>query len=704
MLKIRYLACVNKGKVPSKKVGSLFKKGGGPIIGLFYKPYSGICSMHDQKLLTPSSAVRPVRAELADTFLLEGETALVQGDLDKGTDCFESALKLDPENPKLHFAQGLSLFDFASRRGDEKILALACKRFKAATSRAPRYFEAWQAWGSALCLLGQATNKHHYFKEAKEKLTTALSLSQNQGKEALSELYWDLGVVYSKIAERSLEALDWHQSIQAFELAHSFDERLSADFWRDFGSSCLQFSKQLCDNKLLIKAIQCLKKATTLEPKGASHFHTLGLAMQQLYEETHDEDHFAQSSSYLQSAVELQPLDPLLLLDWARLLCGTVGSSPSLKRLRLCIEKCHAAFNLDPSNPLILALWGEALSLLGEKSDRLDLLLTAEDKLIQALEKEGSNPEIFYSYGICMQAFGRYFDDADYYYQAIEKFQEGLSLDRTHGTLWHAIASVYAFLGERTESEEELTLSLRFFQKALSNTPSTYTLFEYARALSILGEIYEQESYLEQALAQFERLWILQKNALYLHPHWLERYATTLDLLGGYNDEEFYYHKAIETYSSLLLVDPESSSVHHHMGLALSHLAELTGETTHFHRAVHHYRLSLKHQEENDVILIDWATTLMSLACQSYDSAEADQLYRDAEYKLMQALNLGNLHTYYSLACLYSLTGECDQGIYYLKRAHKAEALPALQELLDDAWLDNVRSTSAFQELLNRID
>lgn len=660
----------------------------------------------EQQHVTSSSEsfVRPIRADLADAFLLEGETALLQGDLFKGTSCFESALKLDPENPKIYFAQGLSLFEFATQEGQEKNLSVASKKFKAATALSPHYFEAWQAWGSVLCMLGLTTGEHHYFKEAKEKLNTAISLSQNQSKDALAELYWDLGTVFSQLAERSQEALDWHQSIQAFQLAHSFDDNLPADFWNNFGHAHLKFANQINDVKFLIKSVQCLKKATTLAPYSSDNFHLLAMAMQRLYVHTHDEDHFTQANEYFQTAAELEPNLSTLWLDWAQFLCQSTKKSGDVKRLRASIEKCSKAFALDSEEPLILATWAEALALLGGYTDRLELIYQAQNKLAQVCEMDATHPDVLYSYGVCMQAMGRYFDEPDYYYQAIEKFQAGLSIDRTCHRHWHSIAWTYAFIGEKEENIEDLTLSLRFFQKALDLNSSTHYLFDYASTLCILGELSEEQEWVEQALIQFERLLTLQKNALYIHPNWLFRYGCTLNLLGEFHEEECYYHKAIDIFSHVLMVDPDFSPVHHNLALALSHLADLTSESAHFHRAIHHYRLSLKNQEENDVVLIDWATTLMNLACHSYDGSESDQLYRDAEHKLLAAMRLGNLHAYYHLACLYSLTSETEKGMYCLEKAYRARTLPSIDELLEDAWLDNIRSTGSFQEFLSYID
>jgi tetratricopeptide (TPR) repeat protein len=667
-------------------------------------PIDDVSVQGETKIVSSEDTARLTHNTIADSLLVQGEVALLKDDLSRGLECFDSALKLDPANPKLYYAQGLSLFEFGTREGREKTLLLASKKFKAAVLLDPHSFASWQVWGSLLCTLGLNSGEHHFFLEAKEKLNKAASLSENQTRDSLSELYWDLGVVFAHLAEHSEEALDWHQAIEAFQLAHSFDEKLPADFWRDFGHSCLKFASQINDVRFYVKAINCLKTAISLQSNAYDSWCLLADALQKLYLHTHDEDHFSQACESFASAAQIQPQDAKIWLNWARFLSDSAKRIADMKRLRLCIEKCHRAFALNPEDPMIQAIWGEALALLGNYTERLDLIYDAQNKISQAIEAEDKNPDIWYSYGICMQAFGHYFNDLDYYYQAIEKFQTGLSIDRTCHRHWHAIGWTYSLLGDLESNPETLELSLRFFQKAIDLHSSTYYLFDYAAALSKLGEMIHEQCWLEEASSQFERLLSLQKNATYLHPDWLFQYACTLDALGDFYEEDFYYLRAIEIFSHVLMIDPDFYLVHHRLGLALSHLGELTEETDHFYRAVHHFRLSLKNDDENDTVLLDWATTLINIAGHTHDSSEADQIYRDAEHKLQAAMRLGNLQTYYYLACLNSLLGQCEKGMHCLGKARAYDALPSIDEMLQDEWLDNLRSTGDFQEFLSELD
>ncbi len=660
-----------------------------------------------QQELFPSSldlSLRTNHSEIADSLLSRGQMSLLKGDLYHGLELFESATKLDPYNPKLFYAQGLSLFQYGSEEGREKALHLAGKKFKVATALNPKYFDAWQAWGSVLCTLGLTFREHHYFQEALEKLLKAVSFSAQQNSDSLAELNWDIGIVYSHLAENSGEALDLHQAIEAFQNASFFQQTLSSDFWRDFGIASLKFAGQISDIRFYIKAINCFRQAITLEPSCAKGWTLQAKSLQKLYDLTHDEDHFSQANECYTTATQLQPDNSSIWLSWAQFLAESTRRSPDNKRLRSCIEKCHRAYAIEPDQPIVQAVWAEALAHLGEARERIDLIFDGHNKVADAIENESGLPEIWFSFGMCLLAMARYFNDEDHYYQAIEKFQSGISIDRTSHTNWHAIGNTYAKLGKQNNDVENLEKSLRFYQRAIDLHPCSFYIIDYATALSKLGEMNHNQKYLDDAIAQFEKALGMQRNAIYLHPNWFYHYACTLDALGDFHEEDFYYLKAIEILTHVLMIDPDFHEVHHRLALTLSHLGELTSEIDHFFRAIHHFRLSLRHDEENDTVILDWAITLINLAQHSHDSSEADQFYRDAEHKLITSAKLGNLQSYYHLSCLHSLLGNYEVSLRYLEKAYKADSLPPIDEILQDDWLDGLRCTGDFREFLSHLE
>jgi tetratricopeptide (TPR) repeat protein len=640
----------------------------------------------------------------AESLLIQGEMHLLRGDCARGLELFDSAIKLEPNSAKLFYMQGLSLFEYGSEVGHEKALLLASKKFKIATQLSPEYFEVWQAWGNTLSLLGQTYREHHYFQEAKEKFRKAVFLSDKQPSDTLADLHWDYGVVFKHLAHYSEEALDLHLALDAFQKACTYQEHLPETFWNDYGTVTLQLAERITDVRLFVKAIHCFKHAITLDSSFYEGWHSLASALQQLYSHTHDEDHFTQANDCFLAATQLRPNDYALWLKWATFLCDSARRNQDTKRLRACVEKCQRAYACDPEQPMISAIWAEALALLGDLTERLDLIYDAQNKIAQAFDLSSDLPDVYYSYGMCLRAFAHYFDDLDYYYQAIEKFQEGLSIDRSHHRLWHAIATTYALLAEIEGESDSLEKSLRFYTKALDLHTSSFYIFDYATALAQFGAMNHEQKELEEAVVQFERALNIQRNAIYLHPDWLFHYACTLDLLGDHYEEESYYLRAIEILSHVLMIDPDFQAVHHRLALCFSHLGELLEEKEHFGRAIHHYRLATKHDEENDQVLLDWALTLINLAEHTHDDNESSQHFRDAEAKLIVTAKLGNLQAYYHLSCLYSLLEQYDKAIHFLEKGDAFNALPHLDEILQDEWLDGLRSTPAFCAFLSHLE
>jgi tetratricopeptide (TPR) repeat protein len=628
----------------------------------------------------------------------------LKGDLE-GLELFEKAIELDPCNPEIFYRQGLALFEYGSEEGREKALLLAGKKFKTATALFPEYFDAWLAWGNALSLLGMTYREHHYFLEAEEKLKRSVALAEGRSTDLLAELFWDYGIVWSRIAHHSGEAIDWQYALDAFLKAHRYQESLPAEFWHDYGIASLEMGERINDIRLTVKAINCFKHAVSLSIPYYEGWKWLAHALKLLYLHTHDEDHFAQASECFATAAHLRPTEVSLSLEWAAFLLASARQNRDLKRLRLSLEKCKQVHAAAPKQPLILATWAEALALFGEMTDRIDFIHEAQNKIAEATElMDEESPQIWFSFGMCLNSCAHYFSDLDYHYQAIEKFQYGLSMDRTRDDLWHAIAETYALIGDHEGDIDAYEKAVRFYAKALDLKPLTLYLVHHAIALSRLGEMKRDENLITEAVAKFDQALQIQKNALYIHPDWMFHYGEALDLLGDFHDDESYYLRSIEILSHVLMIDPDFPGIHHRLGLAFSHLGELLHEADHFYRSVHHFRIALKQAEESDLVYLDWGVAIINLSQHLHSTEEIYTLYHEAEAKLTQAAKLGNQQAFYHLSCLYSLLGEYEKAMHFIHKAYACHTLPPIDEVLDDEWLDGLRSTSDFQTFLTHIE
>jgi len=653
--------------------------------------------MQSKALSTATLQPGFVEKKCPDDLILNGEYSLLQGQLMESIETFREIenIVLD-SRPDLYYRMAIALFEYGSEEGREKTLSLANKKFKKAHLLDPTDSDTLHAWGNLLSHLGEIQEEPHFFDLAKDKYEKVLGLNVES-----FELFWDYAAVWYHIGCYSEEAVDLQKAQNNFERAlEEKEENLPAEFWVDYGATALLLSTKIRDLRLIAKAVNYFKRATHQDKACFDSWSSLSESLQMLYEHTHDEDHFSQANECFATASKLCPQESEHWLEWAQFLLSSARKNPDLKKLRDCLEKCHHAYAYDCENGHILAVWAEALALLGQMTERLDLIYEAENKIIDALEIDDCDPEIWYSLGMCFCSFGEYFNDYDYYYQSIEKFQEGLSLDRSHAPLWLGIATAYAKVGALEENIDTLIQSFKFYEKALAISDTSTHHIAYATALSKLGEFTRNEGWLNQALWHFETALAMQKNAIYLHPEWLFAYASTLDMLGDFHEDEKYYTKAIEIFSHVLMVDPDFPHLHHRIAHAFCHLGEMLGEIDYFYRAVHHLRLSLKQEDDNDSMILDWGIALIHIAQHTPVFTDVAQLMQDAEQKLTRAAKLGNIHGYYHLSCLYSLQGQQEKAMYFLQKADYFKALPPLEELLSDEWLDQLRSTSTFQEFL----
>ena len=643
--------------------------------------------------------------ELALRYLAQGELALLQGNLN-ALSFFEAASQIDPQNPRIWYRQGLAFFEYGSEEGKEKALLLAAKHFKFAVQFDPTYFDAYVAWGNTLLQLGRFHAEYHFLSEAKEKYQKALEFSSSQPKEILSELYWDFGIVWSEIAKVSGEALDLRLAIDSFQKAANFFEgSLPPEFSNDFGKAYLEMGLLINDSRHYGQAIVHLQSAVQSAPEYVNGWATLAECYSQLYLNTMDERYVIKASDAYASAIKVSPPDADLWLSWAQILSESGRLSEDPKLLRLSVEKCARAATIEPKDPLVIAQWVESLSYLGAFTSRLDLLIEAENKILKATDEFPDDPDLWLSYGICLKAFGRYYEDPEYYEMAIEKLQWGLSIDRTSAEHWHALGAAHAALADLLDDPELLDRARRFFSRAADLKPSyPAILFDTARTSLQYSRMTEDLPSLEHALTHFETLLQCHKESILHHPEWLFEYAAALEWLGGFSSEESHFVRAIEIFSHVLLIHPDFLHIHRHMAICYLELGHITMDSEHYKRAIHFFRLASRQDEENDQIWLDWGTCLIYLANQTSNPDFRNQLYWDAEQKISRAGQLGNPYAYYNLACVYSILDRNEEAMSFIEKALEARALPTLDEMAEDEWLDNLRATPAFTQFFSALE
>ena len=643
------------------------------------------------------------KEQLAMLFVMQGEFQLKQGD-GKVIESFETASKICPQNPKILYRQAIA---FALQQDNIRCLTAACKMFQTVTMLKPDFFDAWYGWANTLVRMGSFYNETIYFQDANQKFIEAESLSEACKEKDLRAFYWHWGVNWYQLGKVSGEAVDFKNALDKYKKA--FDLNCpEADFYNDYGNALVEMALLVSRQEMFGEAIDCYLKAVKKSPLHFDAWLNLACTYHKLYSLEYSEEYYRSANLCFEKATAITKDNGILWLKWAQMIALAGKMEKDVEKLRSAVEKFERADACEPDHPMILSSWGEALMLWGTYIDDLNLLKFAEEKFIRSMELCPESPEIWYLYGSCLNELGRYFSDEGYYLQAIEKFQQGMAICKTDPLLWYGLALAHFAIGELKNDEAMIEKAVQYCTQVIELGGQIFPQFwnDWGVALMKLGEMTNKKNYVEAAVDKFSQAIHRQGSTIdyeYVDPEWLYNYGCALDFLGDFNEEPSYYERAVEVLSRVVQMEPHYTHARYNLALALNHLGELTADVDCLHKALEQFQILLAQDTEDEMGWNDYGLTLLNLAQLIHENAmpeNSHKLYEIAESKLLHSLSLGCKQALYNLACLYSLAGNYSNAMQYLERAEMSGALPAIEDVLHDEWLEGLRSTNVFRTFI----
>lgn len=642
------------------------------------------------------------REDLAQAFFALSCKKIVNGEL-KAIEVFELAKRIAPLSASLEYRYAVFWFDYALHSSNAKYLLLSLKHIKHAVDIDPEFFDAWYTWSDVLVHLGLAYHEAHYFHEADEKFQKALTLIIDH-EQQLAKFYWDWALCSYFLSKHSGEAVDVRTALQKFQKGLEAGIR-DPVFFRDFANAWVEMCILIKDVRFLHKAIELYQQAVSIDENYFDGWLSFAQAFHYLYEITGNDKFLAQAHETYAKAADFHNPNLSLWLGWGNLFLLSGKRKKEPKHLQMSVMKFSKALNMSPQHPEAMSLWGEALILIGSFSNRLDLLRQGEKKLLEAIEKVPDNPDIWQRYAYALYAQGQYFEDADYFSQSIEKYQYALSLKAKHLPSLYGIALAHFALGNIKSDTKLFDMSDDYFEKAVQVDDQKAELFnDWGLLLMRYGEMTDSEYYIDSACLKFKTACDIQKSAP--ETEYLYNYGCCLDFLGCFSGDIQHHEEAAQVLSHVLYLNSEYKQVRYNLALVFSHLGELTEDIDYFTKAIAQFKLVVEDDQEDEMAWNEWGVTLIHLAHILYEPAKPAvflKVVEDAEYKLKQAVALGSVKALYDLACLFSLAEQYGDSLYYLRQAEAKEALPSLQELMEDDLLDGLRATEEFQRFLTEL-
>lgn len=647
------------------------------------------------------------RLLLARLLVLQGAQQLAQGS-HRVIESFEMAAQIAFNSPTILLQQGMIL---SAYRDNMRCLSIANKLLSRALEADPRLIQAWLLKAQVLMDIGLFENEASYFQEANQSFEKAFSLIEiAQEPIDQGEYFWKWGSCIASLGKLSGEPLDFHQAIEKFHRAYGLGCS-GMQFYLDFGHAYADLAALLEKPEYFTEALKLFNQAIKCDLTAFEGWYNQACCLQCLTEFTHHDQLFEQAERSFARAAEMNPEYSMVWLKWGQLETTIGKVKRDQQKLESSLEKFARANEIEPGHSQILNSWAETVLYLGSQEERLDLVHAARSKILVSLQIQPEDPHTWYLYGSCLNELGRYFNSEELYHLAIEKFQYGLSLSKQKPLLWYGLALANFALGEVTEEQSYFEKAVRYCSRVIECGGAGFAQFwnDWGVALLKLAELSEQTSHVEMAIDKFERALkqpVENIDSQEVDLEWVYNYGSAYDLLGELTEEPAHCEKAVQILSQVVQLDPEYAPARYNLALAFTHLGESLCDVEHYQKASEHFQHLLNQDPEDEMIHLDYGMSLTNLGLLVEDTNNPDPsqaLFKLAETHLMHAASLGNAQAHYQLAGLFSLMGQLNQAMHSLERAQYFDALPGIEDLLHDEWLEALRQTPPFRQFIHEL-
>lgn len=642
---------------------------------------------------------------LGEAFLCWGELQLQDQPMTAPPQAFIAAANLLPMDPFVLIRQAVAFVKFSQELG---LWELGAALVEQALALLPEEFLAWRLLGQICERLGEREADLLALEAAFAAYTQALAFC-DPASEEFRAILWEQGRVCYDMGKLSGEAMDFHRAIELYQRAIQLGES-SLTFFIDCGHAYDALGSLLGRQEMLFEALSYYQSAAKID---STHFEAhlqLACHAQHLFEMYNIEEYYILAHASFETACALYPNDPLVWCKRAMLLAIYGKRSATQEDMTASLTLFAHAHSLDPTHTIVLTRWAEVLLACGAESENYEWLREAEQKMSVAVQLNPAEVEVLAMHGYSLNELGNYFSDESYHHQAVEQFQYALELEPANPRLLYGLALSHLAVACLRGDLEIFQRVADLFQRAadLDQQPSADFLVDWGVALMRFGEISLISAHAQDAVDKFElaiKQHMEQESPGSTSPpiDWLYNYGCALDFLGDFDDEPTHYERAIQVLNCVVEADPTFTNARYNLAIALSHLGELVADVECFNLAAEQFKLLLESDPEDSHAWEEWGGMLLQQALLMHEPARpshSEELFSAAEQRLSQAVALGASSALYTLACLYSLQGNYEAGMHYIGKAAACGALPPLDDLMHDEWLEGLRSMPHFRRML----
>jgi len=643
---------------------------------------------------------------LAQLFLLRAEEqtfSFEEGEAKKSAKiAYQSACKLLPQSAMVWYRIGA----FLALEDSQEDLKEAIGSLEQAIALDSGFFDAHYTLASACLRLGVMKQEYQLFIDASTSFSRA-ELLMYDAKSIPGDFYWHWGLTYFFMARHSGEPADLIQSIHYF--ARAKEKLVRADFFNDYANALVELGLFLNRYDYIQAAISLYREALAISEDRdydmAVRWFNLGCCYQYIFEETSKREDFdAAHKAFTQASIVFPDLHAVWP-RWGALLFRAAQMWDFREFAEVAVQKFLVAEEKDSEDSVVCAMQAQLYSGLAIEYDEIQYLQKAHTYVqrVENISKELRSPDLWAAMAWNQYAHGTYFQDSSYLTKSIEILREALISHRKSSILWYLLAMVKADQSKLLGTRSLLKESLLCFLFAARSTSTHFPRFwyEWGKTLMVMAERTGDHAYALEAVAKIE---LAMQHVPSPSSHWKALLAESFERVSDFSEIAFGYEQAAILWEDIYQNDSHFPLVQAKLASCYLRQGELSDDAELFQRAISLFEAGLVDSVDNELLWAEYGLALVHEGRKNAEENEVPASFFLAEDAFLRAISLGNIHAYYQLGCLYALMGNASEALQQLYKALSLDALPQLQDILEDPWLHSIHQTVMFHEFLYKVE
>lgn len=619
----------------------------------------------------------------------------------KGHALFKSALSNATNKPLFH-AQKAELF-YEISFCDMSYLELAESAIEEALKGDSISIDFRHLQAQILDHKWRASKDPSDYASAISAYNAALTLESSILKKA--EVQWDLALVYLEMGKLSSEPMECNKAYELLESVRG-TFHTSLNYLYNLIDAYLTFSSHVLSESVNQKALRTLQYIVEEYPDEKEVCTLLFAKVYSRIFQSNLKKHSLEQALDFFASVKPSKKDEMAFLSlWAETLFSASELFVDRIYLKHGVQKLKLAHALNPTcekTHLKLIEGLAKLTLFEDTKEHISLMtqLIAAKEDFSSAQRKG--PAWDYVQGLYQSALGFYYESKDFFKSAIDFFELALAKDPSKAEWWHAKGCTH--MG-RSNSEgfeySDLSKAAYAFDRAFHLKICLPYQMDYGLALYKLAELKEDTELSEKAYTVFSSAF--KDSSIPLKYDWIFHYGSATRLFAQLTGSESLILQAIDIFSSISDSAGFGMLIHLELGMCYASLGDFLWDSRSFTKAIDYYSKVTKIDKEFEPAYFEQAISYIQLgiiAKENPHTAKKDAYWAIAEKRLIHCARLGSKRAFYSLACLYSLTGMLQNALIYFKKAKAYGFLPSLEQIRDDPWLENLRRSSEFNHLI----